>query len=351
MHRCAHDDSTDPATAHVRARARAEQGWQELGATLAAPSTANQEVVPCAALVWHPSDKPIGPPDAKTLGHAGRSRRPADFAVRDSGLRPHPRAQPRADTRDTSHGETYQYVKQVWIVGMLALLAWHRCSRFALCMAGLFTYFLIDDFAALHERFGKALGSMIPQETLLGLETQHLGELVVFGIYAFAASACIYACFPRKTGTHRKFAWRLLAILVLLAFLRRRHRRNPRLPVAAHHQRRLQRVGRWRRDARHELGGGVRVPGVDQHGTRRLVATDPAYEQSQPLFPDTLHAHLGQEAGLGGNSADAVRRSTDARCRRRAACGSPCSTARSGRRDPAGSCSSGGSFPGPTPSS
>lgn len=120
-------------------------------------------------------------------------------------------------TRDRSYGEVFQYIKQFWLVLLLAALAWQRSWQFCGVFAALFLFFLVDDYAALHENMGAALAQSFDQPTWLSIETYHIGELLVFVVYAIVSLALVIACFPRP-GVGRRLARDLIVLLALMAF-------------------------------------------------------------------------------------------------------------------------------------
>ncbi|MGI9458303.1 MAG: hypothetical protein ACR2NU_17215 [Aeoliella sp.] len=120
-------------------------------------------------------------------------------------------------TRDRSYGEVYQYVKQFWTVLLLATMAWSSRRLFFAIVAVLFTYFLIDDYAELHETMGELLAEQFARPILWGIDTYHFGEFAVFCLYGILGLGLVIATFPKPQDPQRSFARDLVGLLALMA--------------------------------------------------------------------------------------------------------------------------------------
>lgn len=81
-------------------------------------------------------------------------------------------------------GETFQYIKEGWIVLMLVILAVRMRGPLYACWAALFGLLLADDLFIVRERIGMGIGLELDLGPLFGLRPQDIGELIVIGVFA-----------------------------------------------------------------------------------------------------------------------------------------------------------------------
>jgi len=124
---------------------------------------------------------------------------------------------------DLSLAESYQYVKEFWIV---ALLAWVivKNRRYAyLGWASLFSYLMLDDMLSFHEGLGTLILNALnldPAFVLTGeLRYQDFGELgvsIFFGVFFLSLIALAYWRGGKKLRT--SFHYILAGLLVTVFF-------------------------------------------------------------------------------------------------------------------------------------
>lgn len=84
--------------------------------------------------------------------------------------------------KDMGMAESYQYVKEFWIIILLAYLAWIKREVMYLSWSVFALYLLADDLFQLHERFGRMISQYFEMDSVLNLRAQDFGELAVVAI-------------------------------------------------------------------------------------------------------------------------------------------------------------------------
>jgi hypothetical protein len=125
---------------------------------------------------------------------------------------------------ELGYGEIFQYIKEFWIVSLLALRSLGS-GRFRLAVQGLnlawgllFLYLLADDSLRIHETLGGMLAQELGLSTWLGEKAQDLGELSVSAIAALVLFGLIAWAYRHSSKADRQISMhlsRLLAGLVL----------------------------------------------------------------------------------------------------------------------------------------
>lgn len=120
-------------------------------------------------------------------------------------------------THEGGLAETFQYAKETFIAGVLALQAvrW-RSGTYGL-WALLFGYLALDDSLALHERGGAALAAALQLEPAWGLRRIDLGELMVAAIMALAVMLMLAAIARWGRASLHRASSEMLMLLALLA--------------------------------------------------------------------------------------------------------------------------------------
>jgi len=95
---------------------------------------------------------------------------------------------------DRGFGEFFQYVKFVWLIVLVAVIARDRRSWQIAMWLLPFTYFLLDDALLVHERAGARLAGSLDLPEAIGLRATDLGEHLVSGI------AGVVVLLPLATG-------------------------------------------------------------------------------------------------------------------------------------------------------
>ena len=120
-------------------------------------------------------------------------------------------------THEGGLAETFQYAKESFISGVLALQAVRSRSATFLLWALLFGYLALDDSLALHERGGAALAAALQLQAAWGLRAIDLGELMVAATVAFAVMLMLAVIVWRGRPSLRWVSAQLTMLLVLLA--------------------------------------------------------------------------------------------------------------------------------------
>lgn len=121
-------------------------------------------------------------------------------------------------TYDRSYAEVFQYVKQYWILIALALLTLKRKALLYAACGVLFAYFLVDDYAELHENFGEQLADYLQIPAMWMLQPYDFGELIVFAVYGCVSIALLGIAYWRAGGLDRSIAIEVVCLLGLIAF-------------------------------------------------------------------------------------------------------------------------------------
>jgi hypothetical protein len=81
--------------------------------------------------------------------------------------------------KDGGYPEIYQYIKELWIVGLLlSILIKTRAVGYSI-WALLFLYLLLDDALQIHETFGVYIATELKLTPSLGLRATDFGELAI----------------------------------------------------------------------------------------------------------------------------------------------------------------------------
>ncbi|CAN5130511.1 hypothetical protein BH23CHL9_BH23CHL9_11050 [soil metagenome] len=158
-------------------------------------------------------------------------------------------------------GETFQYIKEGWIVLMLVILAVRMRGPLYACWAAFFCLLLADDLFIVRERIGMGIGLELDLGPLFGLRQQDIGELIVIGVFAALLVVPVILAQLLAGADARAFGRSMGAAGRRVRRLRRGLRHDPRVgPVPSLlGQRARHRRGGWR-DDRHEPHRPVRLP-------------------------------------------------------------------------------------------
>ena len=121
---------------------------------------------------------------------------------------------------ERGYAETFQYVKEFWIVLLLLYLALREHAFLYLVFAGFFGYLGLDDAGRLHERIGgSVVGASVPDFTLFGrtLAGYDLGQ----SLYALALGLSFFGLvtllYRGSRAAVKRTVYALLLLLVALA--------------------------------------------------------------------------------------------------------------------------------------
>ncbi len=117
---------------------------------------------------------------------------------------------------DLGIAESFQYVKEFWIVLLVSTLALRRAKSSYLAWATLFFYLLLDDAAQIHERLGKIIGGMWGTTPLWNIQPDDLGQFVVYLVIGAIFLLLIVFMFYGNDREFRTFSLQLGVILMAL---------------------------------------------------------------------------------------------------------------------------------------
>ncbi|MEO0771177.1 MAG: hypothetical protein AAFY72_17435 [Cyanobacteria bacterium J06649_4] len=118
-------------------------------------------------------------------------------------------------TQDRGYAEVFQYIKEFWIAGTLALIFFRTRSLLFLGWSALFFYLLLDDSLRIHENWSKA--PYFP--ALFGLGSNASGELIIslcVGLFFLIWIAAAYK--NTRNGASKAASKALIWMLFLLGF-------------------------------------------------------------------------------------------------------------------------------------
>ena len=120
---------------------------------------------------------------------------------------------------EAGYAEVYQHIKFLLVIVLLIYIALKNASARYLTWAGVFTYFLLDDFLQIHERFGNKIASSITFIPPLGISHQAFGELVI-SLIAFLIMFAVLVQAYRGSGstTFKKISLDMALLIIVLAF-------------------------------------------------------------------------------------------------------------------------------------
>jgi hypothetical protein len=117
---------------------------------------------------------------------------------------------------DNSYAEAYQYLKYVWVIILLAMIAIRGRSWVFAAWIPLFLFFLVDDAIMLHEGVGFWLAGQSWVPSLGPLSPQALGELGFAGLVFLIVAAPVVAAYARADAATRRIFRLMAALLVVL---------------------------------------------------------------------------------------------------------------------------------------
>jgi hypothetical protein len=119
---------------------------------------------------------------------------------------------------DGGYSEIFQYVKNYWIVILLAALSWRTRERVYATWMLLYAYVLWDDAFQVHERGGKAIAKHWGYGDALGLRAQDFGELTVAGAFGLTFLVLIGMMYLRSAHDARNASKDLALLLCVMVF-------------------------------------------------------------------------------------------------------------------------------------
>jgi hypothetical protein len=119
---------------------------------------------------------------------------------------------------DWAYGEMFQYIKGLWVVMLLLLLARDKSRFMYVSWSILFLYLMVDDCLGIHERLGIFIADRLEFHSRFGLRPQDFGELVVLVLFVTPCLAIVGAAHYLSGTAARKISRHLFAMLALLVF-------------------------------------------------------------------------------------------------------------------------------------
>lgn len=121
-------------------------------------------------------------------------------------------------SKDMGYPEIYTYFKTILVVIILC----HTCFRFRDSIYGawafVYSVVLLDDALQLHERFGDILQLKFGLPSLLGLEGDDIGEIMVWAALGLPVAGALYYGFSRSRGIHKIVGQMFGVFFFLLVF-------------------------------------------------------------------------------------------------------------------------------------
>lgn len=119
---------------------------------------------------------------------------------------------------DAGYAELYQYIKELWIFVIFALL-WLRSLRLVYISWGiLFLYLLMDDALQIHENLAWTVVDIFNLHEAIGLRAKDFGEMGVSIIVSAILFIFIAFSYIFSTTQGKKMSLHLLVLVAALAF-------------------------------------------------------------------------------------------------------------------------------------
>jgi hypothetical protein len=118
---------------------------------------------------------------------------------------------------DFGVAESFQYVKELWIIVLMTRAFIRRFEPFYLSWALLFGCMLLDDMLLIHERFGETVTHYFGYEPALHLRAQDFGELTIYAVFGFLILAVIAVSYFRSPIERRRICKNLALMIAALA--------------------------------------------------------------------------------------------------------------------------------------
>lgn len=121
-------------------------------------------------------------------------------------------------TTDQSIPEIFQYLKELWIAFILGTVFLLRRDLIYLFWAILFFFFLIDDFAAVHEQIGALISQDMNIIPRFGLRSTDFGELFAILVVGVLFSLALLFVFLRSNREGKVTSIVLMSLVLGLVF-------------------------------------------------------------------------------------------------------------------------------------
>lgn len=114
---------------------------------------------------------------------------------------------------DRSFGETFQYIKELWLVFSFAILIRIRSDWLYGSLSLLCCYLFLDDLFLIHERVGEMIALDFNLQSMFKLRAIDFGELIVNAIAGSFFAVLIGSCYWRGSRAFRQVCDRVLILL------------------------------------------------------------------------------------------------------------------------------------------
>jgi hypothetical protein len=119
---------------------------------------------------------------------------------------------------DRGHPEFYQYMKLLWICGLLAYISLRWTSKHYGAWLLLFAYLLLDDSLRIHERGGKYIAIALGFQSMLGLRIEDYGEIAFIGIIGTILLLPLIWAYRNGSQIFRRISQDLALLIAILLF-------------------------------------------------------------------------------------------------------------------------------------
>ena len=119
--------------------------------------------------------------------------------------------------KDLGVAESFQYVKEFWIVLILFRLSIRKFHAAYLSWSFLFVYLLLDDMFMIHERLGTEVANYLGYSPMLHLRAQDFGELTVSSFFGLIFLVLLGITYSRSSDELRRVLRRLIMMVIGLA--------------------------------------------------------------------------------------------------------------------------------------
>ena len=115
--------------------------------------------------------------------------------------------------KDLGLAESFMYVKEYWVILLLAYLAWTRKKFMYFAWAILFLYIMADDLIQMHEKVGAMLVSKFELVPMFNLRAQDFGELAFSGFSGMVLLSLIGVSYIKSDANIRRICRHLIILL------------------------------------------------------------------------------------------------------------------------------------------
>lgn len=119
---------------------------------------------------------------------------------------------------DLGLAESYQYVKELWIIILLILVTIQTSKFVYLTWGPLFLYFFLDDMLKIHEDLGGFIARNFDYPTLLNMRAKDMGEFAVSVFFGLLFLILICAAYYLGDNQVKRDFLRLMILVAALFF-------------------------------------------------------------------------------------------------------------------------------------